>query len=173
MAIAVIWKWIGSGDRVVGRGSVVGVEVIAHEVPAHSHAAAGSETTAQVRMVVVDTCVHDGDLHAFAGETKLALRDVRASLLDGRHQFDARLSRGLVRRELQDRIDGLHAREAAQLAEIVRIDLDRYAIPQLAVGIAFTVVELLRCGSSPERRMIGAQRPIARSFRRRFACELH
>ena len=60
---------------------VVGVERVADQIEALCHAAAGPEAAAEIRMVVVDAGVDDGDLDAAAGEPQLALRDVGAGLL--------------------------------------------------------------------------------------------
>ena len=67
VTVTVIGVVVGRGRDVVGRVAGVSVEVIADEVPTGHYAAARTETTTQIGVVVVHAGVHHCYADAFAG----------------------------------------------------------------------------------------------------------
>ena len=130
---------------------VVGVELVADEVEPSLNAAARPETTTEIRMIVVDARVDDGDTDAATRKPELALRDVGAGLFQRGDQIDIVAGLILLRAEahVQDGIDGQHAGDRSELCAVARCRADGDAVPEIfeapAVGIPNT--------ASPRRRM--------------------
>src|SRR5699024_4993504 len=73
VAVAVLWVLVRFGDVAVG---VARVEVVTDEVVPGDHAFVGKVPTAQVRVGVVHTGVHDGHTQVLPGEAEFVLCDV-------------------------------------------------------------------------------------------------
>ena len=132
-------------------------------------------------MVVVDAGVHHRDLHAAPVRPSCVLRDVGAGLLDRSGELDAGIRRAFRQRELDHRVDRLHARQSREPRDVSLLDRDGDAVPQRAERVALgeshagfvggaTECLLLRCegGTACRRRRSALPLSSTSHERRRF-----
>ncbi len=174
VAVAVVGVVVGHGHGVVRRVRGVGVERVTDEVEALLHAAAATEAAAEIRVVVVDARVDDGDLYAAARQPELALGDVGARHLDGRHEIRDRARRflGLLERDPDHRVHRLHARKRAQLRDLACRRAHGDAVPEVAIAVSARVPDAGARGGRVKARFFARERGEGRAFHRRRTCEL-
>src|SRR5688572_29309897 len=147
VAVAVVRIGIGGCRRVVTRARRVRLVGVTDKVEALLDPAAGAEAASEIRMLVIDAAVDDGDSDTRTRVPEV-VGDIRTGLCKCRIELGA--DRSLLRIDLRHlhRVNRTHSAKRGQYAGMLRVDADRHAVPQRAEGKAFLILQSDACGLS-------------------------